>query len=146
MVGKQLVTQRDEFECAYLMSVDDNLPILHAHHYRVEVTVSRNDNSVGHDVIIDFDRLRHYIRRVLPDKAFLYNGSEVGSSAENSIATEFKRFGIAVQSYLFTPSAENLAQHFATKLQSIFDFEHLGIQVVEVKLRETANSYATWSI
>lgn len=145
-MSRKFVTQRDEFECTYLMPLDDEgHAVLRAHRYRVEFTVaSKSTLTDGQDVLIDFDKLSNYIKYILPNRSFLYNRSAYGTSAENSIAAEYAKYKIPVVGYMFTPSAENLADHFARKLQEVFDSRFENIEVVEVKLRESTHSYATW--
>lgn len=145
-MSNTLVSQRDEFECAYIMSIGDSPPILHAHHYRVEVAVSGNQRLIDHGIVIEFDKFKHYLRSVLPNNAFLYDSTSEYNDAGRTIATELLNLGIQTVACPFIPSAENLAGYIARELQSILNRAAPGVTVVEVKLRETANSFATWSI
>lgn len=145
-MSNTLVTQRDEFECAYVMAIGDEPPILHSHHYRVEVSVSGDQRLEDHNVIIEFDEFKKLIKSVLPDNAFVYNSTDSGSDVEHSIAKTMIDCNIKVVKYDFTPSAENLVMYLATILQQLLNKCAPGVTVIEVKLRETANSFATWSL
>lgn len=141
-----VVSQRDEFECAYIMSIAESEPILHAHHYRVEVTVSGNQRLTDHGIILEFDEFKQYLRKVLPDNSFLYDLSADLNDNGRIIATQLESLGIKTVGCVFSPSAENLTAFIAEELQCVLNKSAPGVVVVEVKLRETANSFATWSL
>lgn len=145
-MSSTLVSQRGEFECAYVMSIDNSPSILHAHHYRVEVAVSGDQRLSDYGIVIEFDEFKRYIQDVLPDNAFLFNQCAGSTDPGNIIASKLQEMGIKTVPCLFNPSAENLAEFIAVQLQFILDRQAPGVTVVEVKLRETANSFATWSL
>lgn len=139
-----VISQRSNFECAYLLSIDSNVPpIFQAHHYHIEVSVSGNINeSTG--VLISFHKLKEIIDTVTPNNAFIYNSSTTGTDSETRIADAFNHSGIKCVGYNFIPSIENLVNHFAQFIQNILTYEAPGVNVIEVKLRETSNSFASW--
>lgn len=139
-----MISQRDEFECAYILKIkESDEPIFNCHHYRIEVSVSGQKPFADDGIIIEFSDLKKLIRAMLPDHQFVY--CKNGPIQEQSIAAAFVEFGVSVKGYEFAPSAENLVKYFAEVLQLKLNSKFPGVLVEEVKLRETANSFSTWS-
>lgn len=146
------VTQRTDFECAYIMYMDvvdndgvlrTNVPKLNAHHYKISVTVESREQK---DVIIEFSKLTSIIKRHVPDGVFLYNENSDEDAAETAIATAFKTAGLDVQGKPFVISAENLVNDIAVRLQNFLNkFNYPDVIVRKVVLQETSNSSVTWT-
>lgn len=141
-MAKTCVTQRDEFNACYVMSVAGQ-PMLNAHHYRIEVTVSGEQRFIDHGVVIEFDALKRIVRSVLPNSSFLHY---VEDHQNRAIFDAFMRRGVSVKSYSFPLSAENLANYFAEEIQRILDTKYPGVRVTGLKLRENSNSFVSWSL
>lgn len=131
------VTHRMEFECCYLINKDVN-----AHRYRLEVTVEGPQRFEDFGSVIEFSKLREYVKSVVPDKSFLIDTSteNLGRDVGFMLGTR----GVSVRAYSFQLSAENLCSNIGKQLQSILDSEEPGVTVVEVKLRENNDSFASW--
>lgn len=148
------VVQRSEFECAYLMPVGRKYE-LNAHFYKIEATFE--STSTADDLIIDFRTCKRLMDNVLPNNCFIYNGliknsvnpagDVVESAGEVRVAALMEDLGVPVRRYEFKISAETLSEHFALKIQNELNKNNLShIRVRELKLRETNNSFATWSL
>ena len=147
------VTQRSEFECAYIMyseRYDDALmmkkrvPELNAHHYVVSVTVT---SEADRDIIIEFKQFKSIVNQALPDGRFLYNGKEESNSAAYIIAEGFKKAGVLPYEYDFVISTENLVNHIAQTIQSLLKIlRYEDVIVTKVVLKETADSATTWTL
>lgn len=140
-VSKTEVTQRSDFECAYLVDTTEHFPVMSAHHYRIEATVTGvSDNGI----IIEFSNFKHLIDSVLPNNCFIYNNTLV-IGPEWELAKCMKKLNINPIGYPFMISAENLVNHLAASIQTQLDKLHPGVILENVKLRETNNSYTSWS-
>ena len=147
------VTQRSEFECAYIMytdKYDDALmikrpvPELNAHHYVVSVTVT---SKTDRDIIIEFKQFKSIVDQALPDGRFLYNRREDPNSAALIIAEGFKKAGVLPYEYDFVISTENLVNHIAQTIQSLLKIlRYEDVIVTKVVLKETADSATTWTL
>lgn len=142
MMSKTEVTQRGEFECAYLIDVDSTYPIMNAHHYRIEVTVT--GNKLNNGILLEFSKFKTLINEVTPNDCFIYNNT-LSEGAEHELVQTMLKLNILPVGYPFKISAENLVNHFAAILQTKLDTLYPGIIVDNVKLRENNNSYTSWS-
>lgn len=151
------VVQRSEFECAYLMPKDKSNRDyeLNAHFYKIEATFE--NRSDVEDFVLDFRICKQIMDSVLPNNCFIYNGravtpngsayTVVESAGEVEVAAAMEKVGVPVKRYDFKISAETLAEYFALRIQRELNAHDLAnIQVRELKLRETADSFATWSL
>ena len=57
-----------------------------------------------------------------------------------------KAYGIGVWLFDEPISVELLCTSIRDRVQCILDAEQPGVRVIEVKLRETTESFATWSL
>lgn len=145
------LTQRCEFECAYIMystKYDDELrtyitvPELNAHHYTVSVTVASTEHT---DMIIEFKDLRDIINHSLPDGRFLYNANDPDGSSARIIADAFEKANVLPYKYNFVITAENLVNKIANDIQEmLIVLRHEDVVVTKVVLKETADSATTW--
>lgn len=147
------VTQRNEFECSYLMK--DNT--FRSVHYRVEVTVEGNQHWIDEGMVIEFTHLSEIVKSVLPDRCFVYQNAPGDSSLSGSnitgsptYTTEMRLAGymqmleIRTAAYPFVISAENLCRAIGERVQDKLNLIEPGVTVVGVKLRETTDSFASW--
>ena len=146
MNGKTIVTQRDDFECSYIMRMESDGLQLHSHHYKVEVSVSGNQRIEDNGVILEFNQFKNLLRSVLPDHMFLFNADrKTNCPEEENIQSVLIQNGLPVKKIYFSPSAENLVNYIVVCLQNKFDQDCPGVTIVDAKLRESTDSFAQWS-
>ena len=143
-VDNMTVSYRTEFESCYVQSGE-----LHAHRYRVEITVDGPQRYEDTGRVIEFADLSRYLKEAVPDKKFLHHVSgelDDTSRNENDLAASMQKCGVDVVLFDDIISVELLCTWIRDRVQFILDFERPGVRVIEVKLRETTESFATWSI
>lgn len=137
------VSQRLDFECAYLSNVEDSTKlILNAHQYKIEVTVS--GQSTNDKFVIEFSKLRQIIYSVVPDHYYLVDTTR-SSRDEDAIEAAFINLGVYVRKCPYRICAENLCNDLAYRIQACLSDLCIDAVVEEVKLKETTNSIATWT-
>lgn len=135
------VTRHVEFEAAHMLyKYDGACKNTHGHSYKLEVTVT-GELSKDYGFVIDFKVLDKIIKAVIPDHMFITNKNLPENCTERQIVNTLKKNGMAIKEYDFIPSAENMVANFANEIQKKLP---AGCTVVETKLWETSNSYATW--
>lgn len=132
------VSYRTEFESSYFQNLE-----LHSHRYRVEVTVTGPQRQEDRGKVIEFKRLAHYVSEVVYDKSFLIGTDSLPE--ERFVVDAMREIGVKYTGFSFPLSVENFCIDIANKLQKLFDRYEPGVQIYEVKLRETNDSYATWT-
>lgn len=135
---KATVSCRAEFESAYIRDGE-----LNAHRYRIEVTVDGDGPYNQSGQVIDYRSLLKYVKRVVPDKCYLVSTT---STQFEQAAASIRDCGVTVHTVPHYLSIERICQGIADELQDILNRHEYGVRVVEVKLRETADCFATWSI
>lgn len=139
------VTRHEEFETAHLLpGYDGPCGNLHGHSYKIEVTLEGPQNK-PFDMVMDFKDLKKAIKEIVPDHRFVFNGANP-SEVEKDLVAVLDKYGLKYVAYPFDTTAENMVGYFAEMIES-YIINELGIKdvkVVEVKLWETSNSYATW--
>lgn len=136
---KATVTYRTEFEASYLQNSE-----LHSHRYRVEVTVDGPQRHQDKGKVIEFKHLAQYVNQVVYDKYFLY-GTDI-LPAERAVIDALKEAGVRCWPCTFPLSVENFCIDIADRLQIFLNKFEPGVRVSEVKLRETNDSFATWTV
>lgn len=134
------VTQRQQFECTYILNNVESYEKFNSHRYTVDVTVG---GELVDDILIEFKSLETLINMTLPSKLFIYNST---TDAQNDIIEDLKRHNVCVTGYPFEPTAENLVQHFATTLQKLIDIQYNNIKVLQIDLHEDDKSCVSWRI
>ncbi len=146
MIKKQVVRVSKEFrwEMAHALWHYDGLcKNLHGHSYILRVTVRGEINSNISDtklgMVIDFSDLKRIVNEnivKLFDHSVVLNKDAKVSSLEK-VEEIFER----IHFLPFQPTAENLVTHFADIIK-----ENLpkNIELISVRLNETANSFAEW--
>ena len=136
------VTRHEEFELAHVLTgYNGDCGRLHGHEYRVEVTLE-GPQTDPFGMVVDFKDLKRVMKAVIPDHYFVYfDEDETGKD----IATTLRRHGILSKSLPFVTTAENMAPYFGKEIEKMLHDEgYTEVEVVEVKLWETSNSYATY--
>lgn len=133
------VSYRCEFESCYIQKAE-----LHAHRYRIEVTVDGIDRYMQSGQIIDYRNLAKYVKQVCPDSTFLVGDDS--TPEERGAAMCLKGCGVPVMERQHILTIESFCESLASELQDLLDRHEHGVRVIEVKLRETNDSFATWNI
>lgn len=133
------VSYKTEFEAAYIQDEE-----LHAHRYRFEVTVCGPQRSEDHGFVIDYRTLGKYVNHISLQGCFLASESSENSSIA-VIANLIEQTGVTVHWFVPKISIEMLCEYLATKLQQLLDRNEPGIRVIEAKLRETNDAFATYT-
>lgn len=141
------VTQRSSFEACYLMKVEPSASVqMHSHNYKVEVTVSGNQQMTDNGFIIEFSRLKHLLDSVLPDHKLILYPSYNTTIYDINKKFEYFTQGLSIVFNLDKePTAENLITYIVSKLQDKLDTQYPGVTIVNAKLRETNDSFAEWT-
>lgn len=148
MSSKTQITQRADFECSYILPLFNRYE-LHSHRYRIEVTVEGPQRLEDFGMVLEFDRFKSILNTILPNRSFIYQAGEIGDCFDvhlNRVVSELNRLNIRLYSVPMAPTVENLCSHFASELQSVLDSQEPGVRVVNLKLRESTDSFASWSI
>lgn len=137
------ITRHEEFETAHLLpGYDGGCGNLHGHTYKIEVT-AEGPQDYDFDMVMDFKQLKQAIKAVVPDHRFVYAD---GDKISEEIAKVLDLYNIKYVRYPFYTTAENMVGYYAEAIESYIqnEFGLKNVKVVEVKLWETTNSYATW--
>lgn len=129
------LTQRCEFGCCYLYSGK-----LSAYRYKVEATVRSSDPNFSDSMLVDFKRLKTLMESVIEDGSYLYDRHHIIAS---EIGECLSRYDSYVTSFDKQVSCESICEFYASRLHQII--YPLGMEIVEVKLRENSNSFVTFT-
>lgn len=141
MTTNSTVSQRVEFDCSYLVKNTGTYGYtMQGCRYLVEATVKNNINEDS-AFVIEFKELKSHLISCVPDHTFLYYH---GDPLAQHIAAELDPLGVSIKAYSAPVSAETICQTIAIRLQSLLDSFNPGVLVVEVKLRENSDSFATY--
>lgn len=132
------VSYRTEFECSYFQNLE-----LHSHRYRIEVTVDGEQRRENNGKIIEFKYLAQLVNQVVFDKFFVF-GTDVLPD-ERKVIDVMRSVGIKTWGCAYPLSVENFCKDIADRLQIVLTQSFPGVSVLEIKLRETNDSFATWS-
>ena len=132
------VSYRTEFECSYLQNLE-----LHSHRYRIEVTVDGEQRSEDRGKIIEFSLLARMVKQIVFDGFFLF-GTDVLPD-ERVVIDAMRQVGVKTWPCAYPLSVENFCSDIASRLQILLNIEATGVSVKEIKLRETNDSFATWT-
>lgn len=137
------VTRHEEFETAHLLpGYNGGCGRLHGHSYKIEVTVE-GPQTEPWGMVVDFKDLKEAIKECVPDHKFVYCEAD---EISKDIATVLAKHNIECQVYSFMTTAENMVKYYAETIEKYIQ-RSLGyeyVEVIEVKLWETTNSYATY--
>ena len=138
------VTNEFSFEMSHVLwNYDGPCRNVHGHSYRLFVTLSGTPvNEPGHPkngMVMDFTELKNIVKKNIVD---LFDHSVVVSRNFDSGKTEMftKMFGNTVL-VDYQPTCENLVADFARRISGLLP---KGVTVHNLKLYETATSFAEW--
>lgn len=144
------ITRHEEFEAAHMLdNYGGACKNLHGHSYKIEVTIEGPQVETGWGFVMDFNEFKSIIKEVIPDHKFIASQDKWNNQSycpEVEIVRVLQDWGLSYVLYPFEPSAENMVGYFAEQIQYKLDEINPDIKVVEVKLWETRDSYATWHI
>jgi 6-pyruvoyltetrahydropterin/6-carboxytetrahydropterin synthase len=138
------VTKEFTFEMAHsLLGYDGSCKYVHGHSYGLSVTVIGMPIKNGSDpklgMVIDFGDLKKIVRETVIDEfdhALVINSASPMGQLKNS--NEMFDKVILVD---FQPTSENLVSFYAERISKKLPE---GLKLHNLKLRETATSYAEW--
>jgi 6-pyruvoyltetrahydropterin/6-carboxytetrahydropterin synthase len=138
------VTKEFRFEAAHaLMGYDGPCKNVHGHSYLLTVTVIgtpvSNRSSAKLGMVMDFGDLKKIIKKNIIDPfdhALLLN-AEVSNQELQNFGDPFTNIVLLP----FQPTSENFLLDFAKKIGELLP---AGVKLHNMRLRETANSYAEW--
>ncbi len=138
------LTKHFTFESAHaLYNYDGKCSNLHGHSYHFYVTVigypEQDENSPKCGMVMDFGLLKRIVNEEIVDKfdhSVVLNEKHVLAAQTLSMPM----FGNVIR-LPFQPTCENMLQYFAGRISSRLPE---GVQLMALKLYETADSYAEW--
>lgn len=133
------VSYRCEFEACYIQDSE-----LHAHRYKIEVTVDSPEMYKNMGQVIDYRALAELVKSVCPDKHFLIGTDS--AQEEIAVAECMKTCGVPVNYRSHRLTIESFCESMACELQDLLNRHHPCVRVIEIKLRETNDSLATWTL
>ena len=130
------------FEASHALNNYDGLcRNVHGHSYKLFVTIKGSPNhdckSPKYGMVMDFGDLKRIVqRRIIEvyDHALVLN-------KDNSFVSAAKSMNTKLVLTDFQPTCENMLIHFAQIISSELPEE---VELQELKLHETATSFATW--
>jgi 6-pyruvoyltetrahydropterin/6-carboxytetrahydropterin synthase len=138
------VTKEFSFEMSHVLwNYDGPCRNVHGHSYRLFVTLSGTPvNEPGHPkngMVMDFTDLKNIVKKNIVD---LFDHSVVVSRNFDSGKTEMftKMFENTVL-VDYQPTCENLVSDFAQRISGLLPY---GVKLHNLKLYETATSFAEW--
>ena len=145
MAAKIRITKEFSFETGHaLFGYDGLCKNVHGHSYKLSVTVLGtpiNDaTAVKNGMVIDFSDLKKIVKEeiVLPfDHATVLNIN----TPHKALAEEMENRGHKVLKVDYQPTSEMMVVNFAEKIKTRLPE---NIELLALKLRETATSYAEW--
>lgn len=138
------VTKEFRFEAAHaLVGYDGPCKNVHGHSYELSVTVigfpGSDPDSAKLGMVMDFGDLKKIIKKQIVDPfdhALLLN-SEVPQQELQKIGEPFLNIVLVP----YQPTSENFLLDFSKRIGELLP---AGVKLHNMKLRETANSYAEW--
>jgi len=143
-MAKIRITKEFQFEMAHaLWNYDGNCRHVHGHSYKFFVTVIgepiADPNNTKNGMVLDFGILKKIVNEHIVNK---YDHAIVLSkNAPIEHLSEMPEMFDKLISVDYQPTCENMIIDYA---QIIKQYLPSGVQLVSMKLYETANSYAEW--
>lgn len=138
--GNIQVTQRIEFECAYFCEGEFN-----SHRYKLEATVEGPERFEEAGIVLSFADFKSYLRSVCPRNGFIVNTLADASEIEKVVKKVWTDYKMKLYEVKFSVCAETLCMYIANKLQETLATHEPKVKLVDLKLRETQDSYVSWS-
>ena len=138
------ITRHEEFEMAHVLpNYPGGCGNLHGHTYKIEVTVEGPQDFDQWGMVLDFNTLKTILKSVLPDHKFVYNSKDT-SDLERDVLVVLNKYNCQTVGYPFCTTAENMSTHFARVIEAMLQTINPQLEVAELKLWETTNSYAQY--
>lgn len=131
------VSTKINFTAAYVRDA-----VLNSFLYRLEATVECPQRVEDDNMVIEFSKLQKYMKEAAFDNTFLYTQ---GDTFGLDIATAMMRSGINCKGVEYALCAESICKNIAILLQGILNIREPGVTLIELKLRETGDSYVSWT-
>ncbi|RLD44205.1 MAG: 6-carboxytetrahydropterin synthase QueD [Bacteroidetes bacterium] len=138
------LTKEFEFEMAHsLLNYDGLCQHIHGHSYKLAVTIKATPNwdksSPKRGMVMDFGALKKIVNRLIVDP--LDHAFVINSETPSEWLTENNQLFGRTHMVDYQPTCENMVIDFADRI--IPELPE-GIELVAIKLHETATSYAEW--
>ncbi len=138
------LTKEFSFEMAHaLWNYDGSCRNIHGHSYRLSVTVKgqpiEEKGNVKLGMVLDFGVLKEIVQQEII-KPFDHS-VVISNEADHSWIKQSSQMFEKTILTAYQPTCENMLIDFAKKIQLKLP---VSIQLVSIKLAETANSYAEW--
>jgi len=138
------LTKEFEFEMAHsLLNYDGLCQHIHGHSYKLAVTIKATPNwdkaSPKRGMVMDFGALKKIVNRLIVDPldhAFVINSETPAEWITNNQQLFGRTYKVDYQ-----PTCENMVIDFAERINPELPE---GVELVAIKLHETATSYAEW--
>lgn len=140
------ITRHESFEMGHVLDgYNGGCGNSHGHSYNIEVTVEGPRHQDHFGMVMDFNDLKKAIKAIVPDHHFAVNNTKT-EGYEYDLWQVSKKHGKAIREYPCVTTAENMVCIMAEELDRYIKEEmgYTDVDVVEVKLWETANSHVTW--
>lgn len=144
-MGKMTITRTVEFDAGHrLLNHESKCANLHGHRYKLEATFTCEVlDSVGR--VIDFSVIKERIKTWIDDNwdhNFIVNKQDHGAvSGLSSIGTKKKIYLLE-----YNPTAENMVFYLGNKIIPFLFKDYSGINLVNLRLYETPNCWADYSL
>ncbi|MCK5846579.1 MAG: 6-carboxytetrahydropterin synthase [Bacteroidales bacterium] len=138
------LTKEFEFEMAHsLYNYDGLCQHIHGHSYKLAVTVIATPNwdksSPKRGMVMDFGAIKKIVNKLIVDPldhAFVINSDTPSEWITNNEQLFGRTYKVDYQ-----PTCENMVIDFADRIKGELPD---GVELLVIKLHETANSYAEW--
>ena len=140
------ITRHEEFEMSHVLdNYRGGCGNSHGHSYSIEVTVEGPRHQDNFGMVMDFKDLKEAIKAIVPDHYFSVNNT-VTEGYEYDLWQVNKKHNKTTREFPCVTSAENMVCIFAEEIDNYIKNVqgYKDVDVVEIKLWETTNSYATW--
>lgn len=145
LMSRIRLTKEFSFESAHsLEGYDGNCSEIHGHSYRLFVTVIgepiADTSSPKFGMVMDFGDLKRIVNKVVVDR--LDHSLVLKKSANNhELIATLQKYYSRIEHVDYQPTCENMVSHFATDIAAMLP---VGVELLSIKLHETATSYAEW--
>jgi len=143
-MAKIRVTKFYDFEMAHaLWNYDGLCKNIHGHSYKLYVSVlgepSQDDNDKKNGMVIDFGDLKKIVKTEIVDR--FDHSLVIHKNAPHEKLLELNEMYERHHVFDFQPTCENLVIHFVKIITPLLP---AGVKLKNIKLYETASSFAEW--
>lgn len=134
------ITRTHEIACGHrVYGHESKCAHLHGHNYGFELTCAGDLDHLGR--VLDFSVVKSVLCEWLEEhwdhRMLLWN--------EDPAALDLARLGLRIEPVPFNPTAENIAEHFVTKVAPGL-LEGTGVKLVACRVWETGKCSATFEV